>query len=52
MHDLIVFFSTLGGIAVFGPSGFIMGPLIAAIFLTVLDIFSIEFQEHIEYSNK
>jgi predicted PurR-regulated permease PerM len=52
MHDLLVFFSTLGGISVFGPTGFIMGPLIAAIFLTVLDIFSIEFQEHIEYPSK
>jgi len=52
MHDLLVFFSTLGGISVFGPAGFIIGPLIAAIFLTVLDIFSIEFQEHIEYTSK
>jgi predicted PurR-regulated permease PerM len=52
MHDLLVFFSSLGGISVFGPVGFIVGPLIAAIFLTILDIFSIEFQEHIEYSRK
>jgi predicted PurR-regulated permease PerM len=52
MHDLMIFFSTLGGITVFGPSGFIIGPLVAAIFLTVLDIFSIEFQEHIEYPSK
>lgn len=52
MHDLLVFFSTLGGISVFGPAGFIIGPLIAAIFLTVLEMFSIEFQEHIEYPSK
>jgi len=49
MHDLLVFFSTLGGIYLFGPAGFIMGPLVAAIFLTILDIYYIEFQEHIEY---
>src|SRR4029453_17156499 len=28
MHDLMVFFSTLGGIAMFGPAGFIVGPMI------------------------
>jgi predicted PurR-regulated permease PerM len=49
MHDLMVFFSTIGGLTVFGPSGFIIGPLIAAIFLTVLDIYSIEFRDHIAY---
>lgn len=52
MHDLVVFFSMLGGISAFGPSGFIIGPLIAAIFLTVLDIYNIEFQEHLKYSKK
>jgi predicted PurR-regulated permease PerM len=49
LHDLMVFFSTLGGISVFGPAGFIIGPLIAAIFLTILDMYRIEFQEHIAY---
>ncbi|OGS23401.1 MAG: hypothetical protein A2314_00580 [Elusimicrobia bacterium RIFOXYB2_FULL_50_12] len=51
MHDLLVFFSTLGGISVFGPAGFIIGPLVTALFLTVLDIYSVEFQKHIEYTN-
>jgi predicted PurR-regulated permease PerM len=49
LHDLMVFFSSLGGISVFGPAGFIIGPLIAAIFLTILDMYRIEFQEHIAY---
>ena len=26
MHDLLVFFSTLGGLSVFGVMGFIIGP--------------------------
>ncbi|HEY4597616.1 MAG TPA: AI-2E family transporter [Thermoanaerobaculia bacterium] len=43
MHDLMVFFSTLGGIAMFGPMGFIVGPLVAALFLALLDIYSAEF---------
>jgi predicted PurR-regulated permease PerM len=45
MHDLMVFFSTLGGIAMFGPMGFIVGPMIAALFLSLLDIYSVEFRE-------
>src|SRR5262249_23549587 len=43
MHDLMVFFSTLGGIGMFGPMGFIVGPLVAALFLALLDIYSAEF---------
>jgi predicted PurR-regulated permease PerM len=43
MHDLMIFFSTVGGIAVFGLMGFIVGPMVAAIFLTILDIFSLEY---------
>ena len=45
MHDLMVFFSTLGGIALFGPTGFILGPMVAALFLALLDIYSEEFKE-------
>lgn len=38
--DYVVLISTLGGIGTFGLSGFIIGPLIAAMFITVWDIFS------------
>jgi len=48
MHDLMVFFSTLGGIAMFGPMGFIVGPMVAALFLSLLDIYSAEFRENLE----
>lgn len=48
MHDLMVFFSTLGGIAMFGPMGFIIGPMIAALFLSLLDIYSAEFKDNLE----
>jgi predicted PurR-regulated permease PerM len=40
MPDYIVLISTLGGIAVFGINGFVLGPVIAAIFISVWDIFS------------
>jgi predicted PurR-regulated permease PerM len=48
MHDLIVFFSTLGGIAMFGAMGFIVGPMLAAVFLTLLDIYSEEFKDDLD----
>jgi predicted PurR-regulated permease PerM len=50
MHDLLIFFSTLGGISVFGMMGFIIGPIIAALFLTILDVYSIEFRSQLDWA--
>jgi|WetSurMetagenome_2_1015567.scaffolds.fasta_scaffold01606_5 predicted PurR-regulated permease PerM len=46
LHDLLVFFSTIGGIAVFGPMGFIVGPVIAALFVAMVEIYGYEFGRH------
>ena len=48
MHDLVVFFATIGGIAAFGIMGFIIGPVIAALFVTIIDIYSTEFKEYLD----
>jgi predicted PurR-regulated permease PerM len=40
MPDYIVLISTLGGIAIFGLNGFVIGPLIAAMFIAVWGISS------------
>jgi predicted PurR-regulated permease PerM len=40
LPDLVVLLSTLGGIMLFGPVGFIIGPVIAAVFITVWDIYA------------
>jgi predicted PurR-regulated permease PerM len=40
MPDYLVLISTIGGIEAFGLSGFVIGPVIAALFITVWDIFS------------
>ena len=40
MPDYIVLISTLGGIAVFGPNGFVVGPVIAALFMAAWDLFA------------
>ena len=39
MHDLLVFASSLGGLAVFGIMGFIVGPVIASLLVAMLTIF-------------
>jgi predicted PurR-regulated permease PerM len=39
MHGVIVFFSLLGGLSVFGPIGLLLGPLSVAFFLAVLRIY-------------
>jgi predicted PurR-regulated permease PerM len=44
MHDLLVLFSTLGGLTLFGPIGFIIGPIIAALFVTVWQIYGEAFR--------
>jgi predicted PurR-regulated permease PerM len=42
MPDYLVLLSTLGGLTVFGASGFVIGPVIAALFLTVWVMFAKE----------
>ncbi|MDA8447311.1 AI-2E family transporter [Paracidovorax valerianellae] len=40
MPDYIVLISTLGGMALFGLTGFVIGPVIAALFIATWDLFS------------
>jgi predicted PurR-regulated permease PerM len=40
MPDYVVLISTLGGMAIFGLNGFVIGPLIAAMFMAVWEIFA------------
>lgn len=45
MHELMVFLSTLGGIMMFGVVGFIIGPIIAALFISVWEIYGVMFAD-------
>jgi len=45
MHDLMILFSTLGGIIAFGAVGFILGPIIAALFQTVWNLMDTTFED-------
>lgn len=43
MPDYLILLSTLGGIAMIGISGFVLGPVIAAFFLTIWTMFANEY---------
>ena len=40
MPDYIVLMSTIGGMALFGINGFVIGPVIAALFMAAWDLFA------------
>jgi predicted PurR-regulated permease PerM len=52
MHPLLILFSTLGGIAFFGISGFIVGPIVISLFVALWNIYSLEFKTQLEQYNK
>ena len=45
MHELMIFFGTLGGIMMFGIAGIFIGPLIASLFVTVWELYGIAFAD-------
>ncbi len=47
MHDIVILFSTLGGIAAFGPLGFIIGPVLAGLFVTGWQIFGLAYRDEL-----
>jgi len=47
IHDLFVLFGTLGGIALFGVLGIIIGPIISALFITIWEIYGDAFEEYL-----
>ena len=40
MHPFIILISVLGGISLFGPIGFIVGPVIMSLFMVLLEIYN------------
>lgn len=51
MHPLLILFSTLGGIILFGISGFFVGPIVMSLFVVMWDIYALEFKSQIEEYN-
>jgi len=54
MHELMIFFGTLGGIMTFGITGIFIGPLIASLFITIWELYGIAFSDYLPevYSKK
>lgn len=48
MPDLLILLATLGGLGLFGISGVVLGPILAALFMTVLAIYSRVFKDWLE----
>ena len=47
LPDLLILISTLGGIFLFGAVGIVLGPLVTALFVTIWDIFGLEFRSQL-----
>lgn len=45
MHPLLIFLSTLGGIVVFGFSGFVIGPIITSLLLAIWEMYDEFYQK-------
>ena len=45
MHPFLILLAVLGGISVFGPIGFIVGPVVVSLFLVLLELYSIHIAE-------
>jgi predicted PurR-regulated permease PerM len=45
MPDLLILLATLGGIVLFGATGFVIGPIVAALFVTIWDLYGEAFRD-------
>ena len=51
LHPLFILLATLGGLAIFGLVGVIIGPIIIALFVSLWDIYGIEFKSQLQKYN-
>ncbi|UCC74490.1 MAG: AI-2E family transporter [Gemmatimonadota bacterium] len=47
MPDLLILLGTLGGLVLFGAVGIVIGPIIAALFVTIWEIYGVAFKEYL-----
>ncbi|ABL66357.1 AI-2E family transporter [Chlorobium phaeobacteroides] len=48
MNELMIFLGTLGGLGLFGIIGIIVGPIVAALFVTVWEIYGEAFSDYLD----
>jgi predicted PurR-regulated permease PerM len=46
LHPFVILLAVLGGISVFGPIGFIVGPVIVSLFMVLLELYSLHISDH------
>lgn len=51
LHPLVVFFAVLGGLVVYGPVGFLLGPILIVVAISVLEIVRVIVYEELEPSS-
>jgi len=47
MPDLLILLGTLGGLVLFGAAGIVIGPIVAALFVTIWEIYGIAFKDYL-----
>lgn len=52
MHPLLILFSTLGGLVLFGFSGFIIGPIVISVLLSLWDIYNVFYSNYLSCEAK
>jgi predicted PurR-regulated permease PerM len=52
LHPFLILISVLGGISVFGPIGFIVGPVLISLFMVLLELYSIHISDHKHKAHK
>lgn len=48
LHPFIILLAVLGGISVFGPIGFIVGPVVVSLFMVLLELYTIHIAGQLE----
>jgi predicted PurR-regulated permease PerM len=46
LHPFLILLAVLGGLSVFGPIGFIVGPVLISLFIVLLELYSIHISDH------
>lgn len=52
LHPLLILFSSVGGIMLFGVSGFLAGPIVMSLFVAMWDIYALEFKDQLAEYNE
>jgi predicted PurR-regulated permease PerM len=50
MHPIVILLSTIGGLALFGISGVVIGPMVAAFFLAFLQMYEAKYKRQLDSS--